>query len=114
MVRIKLFDGIESPMIIYNRVAIIDKSIDFFTEECGVETDFTFPSYASSYLRFFNERLGTQIKEIILSQSGSSLIINASVSDVTFEDNGDYYFELGYIQTGGYEIPLRYGKLSIV
>lgn len=114
MDRFKLFDGVEQPMIVYNGIAIIDKAIEFFTEECDVETDFAFPSYSSSYFRVFNERLGREIKDIALSQSGASLIINASALDMTFDDNGNYYYEIGYVQSGGYEVPLRYGILSVV
>jgi len=114
MDRFKLFDGVELPIEIYNQVAIIDKAIEFFTEECDVETDFTFPAYVSSYFRVFNERLGREIKDIALSQSGASLIINASALDMTFDDVGNYYYEIGYVQTGGYEVPLRYGNLRVL
>ncbi len=114
MLRFKLFDAVEEPLVVYNRVAIIDKTISFFTEECEEETDFTFPSYVSSYLRVFNERLGFEIKDIPLSVSGSSIVINANVLDMTFEDNGIYFYEIGYVQTGGYEVPLKYGPLQVV
>lgn len=113
MLRSRLFDGVEEPLELYNGIAIIDKAIEFYTEECEAETNFTFPSYSSSYFRVFNERLGFEIKDIALSQSGASLVINASVLDMTFEDNGVYFYEIGYVQTGGYEIPLRYGKLIV-
>lgn len=114
MLRVKLFDGVEEPLEVYNGQAIIDKSIEFFTEECDAETDFTFPSYASSYWRIYNERSGRLIKDYALSQSGASLIINNSILDMTFEDNGMYYYEIGYVQTGGYEVPLRYGQLRVI
>jgi hypothetical protein len=114
MQRVKLFDGVEEPMEVYNRIAIIDKAIEFFTEECDEETDFTFPSYLSSYFRVFNERLGREIKDITLTQSGASLIINASALDMTFDDVGLYFYEIGYVQSGGYEVPLRYGKLRVI
>lgn len=114
MLRSKLFDAVDEPLEVYNGQAIIDKAIEFFTEECDVETDFAFPGYLSSYFRVFNERLGREIKDIALSQSGASLVINASALDMTFEDNGVYYYEIGYVQTGGYEIVLRYGKLTVI
>jgi len=114
MLRVKLFDGVEKPMIVYNRQAVIDKQIEYYTEECDVETNFAFPSYVSSFLRVYNERLGIEIKDIALTQSGFSLIINASVLDMTFEDNGNYYYEIGYVQTGGYEIVLQYGQFTVV
>lgn len=114
MLRVKLFKGVDEPLEVYNGVAIIDEAIEFFTEECDIQTDFDFQGYVSSYFRVYNERLGIQIKDIALSQSGSSLIINASVLDMTFEDNGMYYYEIGYVQSGGYEVLLRYGQLRVI
>lgn len=115
MLRVKLFDGVQKQLTVYNGQAIIDYAIEFFTlEDCDDEETFTFPSYLSSYMRVFNERLGRELKDISLSQSGGSLIINASASDMTFEDNGNYYFEIGYVQTGGYEIVLMYGVMTVI
>lgn len=118
MLRIKLFDGVEGNLVIYNRQAIINLDIQFYSEECDddllyEEEDFTFPGYVSSYLRIYNERIGRLIKDIVLAQSGGSLILNASVLDMTFEDNGNYYFEIGYVQSGGYEQVLKYGIVTI-
>lgn len=119
MLRVKLFDGVERELKVYNGQAILDYDIDFFTEECDTdfeedEEDFTFPAYASSYFRVFNERLGTRIKNIALSRSGSSLVMNVSVLDNTYDQNGKYYYEIGYVQAGGYEIALMYGPLKVV
>lgn len=114
MLRVKLFKGVEEPIEVYNGVAIIDEAIEFYTEECEIETDFAFPGYISSYWRVYNERLGILIKSYALSQSGSSLIINNSILDMTYEDNGMYYYEIGYVQTGGYEVPLRYGQQRVI
>lgn len=114
MLRNRLFDGVEKPIIIYNGQAIIDKAIEYYTEECDEETDFDFPSYSSSYFRIYNERLGREIKEITLSQYAFSVIINASALDMTFEENGNYFYEIGYVQNGGYEIVLQYGQFKVV
>lgn len=119
MLRFKLFDGVEKPLTVYNAKAILDLEISFYTEECDDdleedEEDFTFPSYASSYFRVYNERGGREIKDIALSRSGSSLIINASVLDMTFEDYGNYSYEIGYVQTGGYEVALMFGILKVI
>ena len=119
MIRHKLFQGVEDLMIVYNQKAIINETIEFFTEECDddlleEEEDFTFPGYVSSYFRVYNERLGTLIKTVALSQTGAFLIINASVLDMTFTDNGNYHYEIGYVQTGGYEVALRYGALKVI
>ncbi len=119
MIRHKLFDGVDRILTVYNSQAIINFTIEFFTQQCSSdldyeEVDFTFPDYVSSYFRVYNERLGTLIKNIPLSQYGNSLVVNASVSDMTFEDNGNYYYEIGYVITGGYEVAARYGILKVV
>jgi hypothetical protein len=117
MIRIKLFDGVEKDIVIYNGQAIVNLEVQYYTEQCDTdieedEEDFTFPGYASSYLRIFNERNGRELKDISLSQSGSSLIINASVADMIFEDNGVYYYEIGYVNVV-YEQVLQYGKAIV-
>lgn len=119
MLRIKLFDGVEKPLKMYNGQAVLDYDIEFFTEECDddldeEEVDFTFPSYSSSYFRIYNERSGRLLKTIALSRSGSSLVINASADDMTLDDKGKYYYEIGYVQTGGYEIVLMYGPYTAI
>lgn len=114
MIRNKIFDAEERPLVIYNQVAIIDLAMSFFTEQCQEDEDFTFPNFSSAYFRVFNERLGRRIKNISLTRSGNELIMNASVSDMTFEDNGNYYYEIGYVQSGGYEFPLRYGLATVI
>lgn len=119
MLRIKLFDGVERELKVYNGQAILDYDIDFFTEECDTdleedEEDFTFPAFSSAYFRIFNERLGTRLRNLVVTRSGSSLVINASALDMTFDQNGKYFYEIGYTQTGGYEIALMYGPLKVV
>jgi hypothetical protein len=116
MIRVKLFDGAEKDLVAYNGQALLNFAVEFFTEECDSdldedEEDFTFPSYVSSYFRVYNERLGKRIKNISASRSGASLVLNTN--DMTFEDPGNYYYEIGYVQTGGYEIVLMYGTLNV-
>jgi fibronectin type 3 domain-containing protein len=113
--RVRLFDGVEKKIEVYNGQAILDYAIEYFTrDDCDDESEFTFPSYLSSYFRIYNERLGREIKEIVLSNSGGSLIVNASALDMTFDDNGTYYYEIGYVQAGGYEIALQFGPLRVI
>lgn len=114
MLRNKLFEAKTYPLIVYNGKAIIDKAIRFFTKDCdGVETDFDYPGYVSSYLRAYNERGGRLLLTLSLTRSGTYLLINSSADDMTFEDNGNYWYEVGYVQSGGYEQPLRYGTLIV-
>lgn len=115
MINTRLFEGKEYPLIIYNEKAVVDMAFRFYSEEIcdGTETEFDFPNYTSSYLRIYDERLGRLIKELALSQTSSLLIANFSVLDMTFEDNGNYYYEMGYVM-GVYEQPLRYGQLTVL
>lgn len=114
----RLFEATEYPLIIYNGQAIINRAFRFYTVvECPEipyeEIDFDFPDYTSSYLRIFNSRNGKLIIEIALAQDGPYLIANASVSDMTFDDNGNYYYEIGYVRSV-YEQALRYGIVSVI
>lgn len=116
MIRVKLFDGVEKDLALYNGQALINFGIEFFTEECDDdldedEVDYTFTSFVSGYFRVYNERLGKRIKNIAITQSGSSIVINSN--DMTFEDNGVYYYQIGYVATGGYDTVLMYGNLSV-
>jgi hypothetical protein len=118
MLNTRLFEGKEYSLQIYNGQAIIDRAFRFYTViDCEgypyEEIDFDFPDYVSSFFRVFNERSGRQILDLAMSQSGAYLILNASVSEATFEDNGNYYYEVGYSK-GGYEQVLRYGTLNVI
>ena len=118
MINTKLFQAKEYPLSIYNGQALINKAFRFFTVvDCSElpyeEIDFDFPDYVSSYFRIYNERSGRLILDLPLNHSGTYLIANASVSDMTFEDNGNYYYEVGYNRTG-YEQALRYGILKVL
>lgn len=115
MLKNKLFEAKSYPLIIYNGKPVIDKAFRFYTVDCdGIQEDFDFPNYVSSYLRIYNERSGRLLLTISLTQSGSYLIANASSADMTFEDNGNYWYEVGYVMSGGYEQALRYGVLQVL
>lgn len=115
MVNTRLFEGKEYDLVIYNRQAIVNKAFRFFTVvDCtGEEIDFDFPDFNGAYFRIYNERIGRLIRELTLTQNGPYLVVNASVSEGTFEDNGYYYYEIGY-NRGGYELALRYGTLKVI
>jgi hypothetical protein len=114
MIRSKLFNAEEQELLVYNQKAILNETIEFYTvDDCqDEETDYNFPGYVSSYLRIYNERLGTLMRTVVLSQSGGSLVINASVADMTFDPSGVYWYEIGY--SNGYDIVLRYGPLQVI
>jgi hypothetical protein len=48
-----------------------------------------------------------------ISRNSNNQVINASVADMTFDEPGTYYAEIGYVRSG-YEIVLRYGPLFVV
>ncbi len=109
----RLFDGKEYALIIYNAQAAIDKTFYFYYEECGDKIEFDFTDFQSGFFRVYNERMGKEIKDLPLTQNGSYLFLNASVTDLTFEDLGNYYYEIGYSKDG-YEAVLRYGILTVI
>lgn len=114
----RLFQAKDYPLVIYNGKAVINVAFRFYSVvECDdipyEEIDFDFPDYASSYMRVYNERDGRLIIEIALSRDGAYLIVNASASDMDFDDLGNYYYEIGYVR-GVYEQALRYGTLSVI
>lgn len=118
--RVEMFAAEEEDLIAYNAKAIIQLSFAFYFDTDGIvndETNFNFPGFISPYLYIYNERSAHQIliKSFVnqLSVSGNIMLLNASVADMTFNDVGKYYYELGYIQTGGYETPLRYGNFFV-
>lgn len=112
MISNKLFQATEYPLEIYNDQAIIDMGFQFFYLDCDTETDFDFPGYASSYMKFYNERLGRTIKTIPLTRIGNILLVNST--DTSFNENGNYFYEVIYVMAGGYEIVLRYGLLNVI
>ena len=118
MVNTRLFEAKEYPLIIYNGQAVVDRAFRFYTvvdclDSPYEEFDFDFPDYVSSYFRVYNERNGRMILDLTMSRNGPYLVLTANVSEMTFEDNGNYYYEVGYVK-GGYEQALRYGTLTVI
>jgi hypothetical protein len=118
MVNTRLFWAKEYTLQVYNGQALINKAFRFYTVlDCPdipyEEFDFDFPDFVSAYFRVYDERNGRMIKDLVMAQYGTYLLVNASVLDMTFEDLGSYYYEIGY-NRGGYEQALRYGKLQVL
>lgn len=115
MLNTQLFQAQEQPLKMYNGKPILGNGFAFYyyDDTCvtELETEFTFDGYISSYLRIYNERLGRLIKTIPLDRVGNTLVIYST--DTVFDDNGNYWYEVGYLQTGGYEFVLRYGVLEV-
>lgn len=115
MINTRLFEGKEHDLVIYNGQAILDKTFRFYASVgCSAEEiDFDFPNFNGAYFRIYNERIGKLIKDFILTHNGAYLLANLSIEDATFDDNGYYYYEIGY-NHGAYEQALRYGTLKVI
>lgn len=118
MVNTRLFEGKEYTLQVYNGQALVNRAFRFYTvvdclEIPYEEIDYDFPDYVSSYLRIYNERDGRLIKTFALEQSGPYLIANVGVSDMTFDNLGNYYYEIGYVRAV-YDQVLRYGTLNVL
>ncbi len=117
MLNTHLFQAQDNTLKIYNGKPIIAVGLAYYyyDDSCvnpEAETEFPFDGYVSSYLKVYNERLGRLIKTIPLDRVGNVLMINST--DTVFEDNGNYEYEVGYIQTGGYEFVLDYGLFQVL
>ena len=120
--RIDLFAALDEDLEWYNGKALLNFPISFYYPDSDnpsqIGAVYDFPGYVSSYWKIFNRRQGKTLKSFTtqVTRSSNVLLLNCSVSDMTFEDNiqtAKYYYEMGYIQTGGYEIPLRYGDFYV-
>lgn len=117
-IKTRLFEGREAELDVFNSQAVIDQTFTFITiDECIpgtlTETEFEIPSEATAYFRTYNERQGRLIKDLVLVVNQNTLIANFSVNDMTFEDLGEYYYEIGYTNNG-YDMVLRYGILVVI
>tara|TARA_R110000868_G_scaffold199747_1_gene446360 strand:- start:2254 stop:2598 length:345 start_codon:yes stop_codon:yes gene_type:complete len=103
----------EAPLEFRNSMALLNLAFTIVYDDDD-ETAFDFFGYASAYFRVYDERGGQLIKNFSaqVTVSLNVMILNCSVLDMTFEDLGKYYFEMGYNRSG-YEIPIRYGELTI-
>ena len=113
--RVYGFEAQEEDMVVYNGVAVIDLAF-YYNFDDEDETEYTFPGYSSSYMNVYDSRGQYLIKSFAaqITRNSNVQVINASVLDMTFADTGTYYYELGYVRSGGYSIPLRYGKLEVI
>lgn len=119
------FEAIEADLTLYNGQAVLNLPIYYYLE--GTETDndgtvdgdyiknYPFSGYASSFMNVYDSEERNTLVKLYTSQitrNSNIQVINASVSDVTFEAPGTYYYELGYVRSG-YDVVLRFGKLFI-
>ena len=115
--RIYGFVAVEKDLVVYNGQALIDLSFKFRYDDAPTYTAYDFPGYLSAYMNVYDsaERVySVKTFAAQITRNSNNLVVNASASDMTFSDQGKYYFELGFIRSGGYYIPLRYGTLYVV
>lgn len=109
---VNLFEGIEHPLKQRNGDPIIEQGFQFTYDDCGTETAYDFPNYSSAYMVVYNERGGRVIKTLTMERTGD--ILYFMTQDTTYEDLGKYFYEVIYMQTGGYEYVLMYGTLTVI
>jgi len=78
-------------------------------------TDFPFPAYVSAYLNIYQGKGETLLKSYTsqLTRNSAIIVLNLSASDMTFGSFGKYYYELGYVYSGGYTVLLRFGNFTV-
>lgn len=108
-----MFIAEEAGLEAYNGSPILNLAV-YFEDQDG--NAYPFAGYSSAYMNVFQARGQAQLKNFTnqITRNSNVLVLNFSTLDMTFNDAGDYYYELGYVQSGGYTIPLRYGKLTVI
>lgn len=111
---VEAYLGDEEDLIFRNQEAVLNLVMPVFYDD-DAETPYDFPGYVSGFFQITDERLGTQLKFFTsqVTRNSNILVFNLSVADMTFQDNGKYYYQIGYIMTGGYTRNLRFGNLKI-
>lgn len=109
------FFGEQDEIKVKNREALIDVAIVCLYDDED-ETDFDFPGYESAYFRVYDGIDQKRVKNFTsqVARSAQTLILNCSESDMSFNRRGKYYYEIGYVRSGGYEMVLRYGDLIVI
>lgn len=119
------FEAVEESITFYNGQAVLNLPIYYYTLATEADHDdeidgefvdeYPFSGYASSFLNIYDsDERNTLVKSFTsqVTRNSNAQVLNLSVSDMTFDQNGTYYFELGYVRSG-YDIVLRFGQLFI-
>ena len=107
-------DGNEKPLQVYNGHALIDYAITYnYEEDNGA---YQFIGFSSAFFRVYDSRSSKRVKNFTsqVSRNANNLVLNCSTSDMTFTTKGKFYYEIGYVRSGGYEIILNYGELTVI
>ena len=104
------FEGVYKELTLYSGKAILNLVVSHYLP--AIESDYDividgeyydlypFTGYASSFLYVYDsEERNTLVKSFTtqVTRNSNNQVINASVSDMTFEAPGTYYYELGYL-----------------
>jgi len=105
--------GNETELQVYSGHAIIDYPFTFVFEDDS--SPYPFNGYSSGFFKIYQSRIEKKIKTFTtqVSRNANNLVLNCSASDMLISSRGSYYYELGYVRSGGYEIVLQYGKLIV-
>lgn len=113
----RTFIGVEASLTVYGGQAILNLPFEFVYDDAN-ETPYDFPAFSDTYLLIGNERGGRTLKTFSqtngLTRSSNNLVFNANESDMAFDEDGKYFYEMGYVRSGGYEQVLRYGELIVL
>lgn len=108
-----LYEAKEYDLQVFNLQPIINWGFQFMYEDCdGNDQPYELSGFVSGYVKVYNERLGRTIKTWDLTISGTNVLV-LNTQDTTFMQNGNYWYEVFYVMSGGYEIRLRFGKLIV-
>jgi hypothetical protein len=107
----------EKNLVFYKGKPIINRIHDFY-DLAGNSWDFS--DAIGYFMNIYEEREGgIQVIEWTdtagnLSNSGNFIYLNAPSSDSANLELGKYYYELGYLVAGGYEVLLGYGQAKFI
>ena len=105
----------EQGLTFKNGKAILNLAFTIFYDD-AIETIFDFSGYVSAYFRVYDSAKQGQLLKNFTAQvtrNSNVMVMNCSVADMTFEDIGYYWYEMGYINSG-YEVAIRFGDLTII
>jgi len=120
------FEAELGELTVYNGQAILDLVLSYYlpatSDDYDVQVDgeyldlYPFQGYTSSFMNVYDsDERNTLVKSYTtqITRNSNNQVINASVADMTFDESGTYYAEIGYVRSG-YEVVLRYGPLFVV
>jgi len=105
----------EQGLTFKNGKAVLNLAFTFLYDDTS-ETIFDFSGYVSSYLRVYDTLRQTRLIKNFTTQitrNSNVLVMNCSVLDMTFNEAGRYWYEMGYVNSG-YDVALRYGEILII